>query len=231
MERTKQPTGKKRRSEYIKIPHDLMEQILRYGGSDALAVYMFYLFNANWQDTNQPYTTEKYCLKRLAMGQTRFRNAKRVLETMKLVSGVHPRFSDGSYDKWYIRINSMVSGETLENKRQEVNRTNEDVLVSEGAALTPVNPPDVRLPDVRKQTSNALKHGEKMLGGVRETPHKTTELTQRAKARPHLLKTRYAKFIIDDGIRYNLWSDGRYRHGTITDQSTDDEIRQNIYIP
>ena len=48
-------------------------------GTDAVMLYLHYYFTAKLQKTNQVWATDKYCMKGLKWGNTRFKRAKKIL--------------------------------------------------------------------------------------------------------------------------------------------------------
>lgn len=106
MERTTKPIGKRRRliNENLLIPHIIVKQILRKGNGDALSLYMFYVYTGNWQHTNQPRATEKYCLDGLSIGRPRFLKAKKILEELKLIKLVQNKDDKNSFGEWKVQL-------------------------------------------------------------------------------------------------------------------------------
>ncbi len=74
------------------------------GWPDAIALYIFYYYSANWQKTNQPWVTAKFCQKGLSWGTARFRQADKILREAGLIKKVPGRSKDGKIAKWYVRV-------------------------------------------------------------------------------------------------------------------------------
>lgn len=81
------------------IPHNLIKQILKKGGGNALQLYTFYLYTGNWQRTNKPEAVEKYCMEGLEMGRPNYLKAKKVLEDLKLIKLIKERKENNQFGK------------------------------------------------------------------------------------------------------------------------------------
>ena len=80
MERTKE-TRSKTQERDIKIPKALYEFFRDQGkiGVDMKSLYEHYLYTAQWQGTDQPYSVNSYCIIALHWGKARLLSANTTL--------------------------------------------------------------------------------------------------------------------------------------------------------
>ena len=96
-------------TEIISVTHTTLDRILKHttNPTDCIALYMFYVYTAKWQHSNQPRSVESYCLKGLNLGKVRFRNAKNELKKLGLIEDIQKK--DGSkFGMSYIKVNYII---------------------------------------------------------------------------------------------------------------------------
>ena len=77
--------------------------------ADLIAVYCFYLYTANWQCTNRPKATTRYCGKGLKISEVRVRLAKEQLRKLDLIEDYVDRDAKGRIKCWYIHLKYIRS--------------------------------------------------------------------------------------------------------------------------
>ena len=78
---------------------------------DPIALYVFYLYVATWQRTNQPKATTRFCATGLRTTEARIRAAKKMLIKLDLVEDHVDRGSKGRVNGHYIHVKYVRSGD------------------------------------------------------------------------------------------------------------------------
>jgi len=73
-------------------------------GADMKTLYEHYLYTAHRQKTDQPRSTNSYCIKALHWGKARLLRAKKGLLDLGIISQIQRKLPDGMYDRVFIRI-------------------------------------------------------------------------------------------------------------------------------
>ena len=79
--------------------------------ADPIALYVFYLYVATWQRTNQPKATTRFCAIGLRITEARIRAAKKMLIKLDLVEDHVDRGSKGRVNGHYIHVKYVRSGD------------------------------------------------------------------------------------------------------------------------
>lgn len=83
---------------------------------DLIALYIFYLHVSDYQNTNQPWATDRYCMKGLGWGQNRFYAAKKALVKLRLIEPIRDRkTTKNEFGQCYIKI--VEKSHSMENNR------------------------------------------------------------------------------------------------------------------
>ncbi len=93
--------------------------------SDVLGLYLFYQHTADWQNTNQPRATDKYCMEALGMGGDRFDRAKKILTKVGLIKQLRIRNDRGTFE-FYVRVYYYLNSHYAEISRMDKNNEGED---------------------------------------------------------------------------------------------------------
>lgn len=101
-------------SQIVGINQITFDRLFKSGNPDTVALYCFYAYTMKWQSHLHnkvhldPKATTSYAMKGSGLGRVRFRNAKKVLEELKLIENVKRRNEDtGKFDGWYIKVNHI----------------------------------------------------------------------------------------------------------------------------
>ncbi len=116
---------------FLRIPTDTMQLILERGGkhkTDALTLYMFYIYKTKKEKSRQIWANEHYCCKGLDWGKFKFRNADKVLRDLNLIKKIpHTNEKTGKIEKWYVWVDYHFNFNPKENqspkKRASGNQT------------------------------------------------------------------------------------------------------------
>jgi hypothetical protein len=112
--------------EVIIVTKVTMDRILRtdtkYAG-DAITLYMFYSYTANWQGTQQPKSTNSYAMKGLHWTEERVLRAKKILLDLDLIENVKSRNKNNKITGHYIRVKYLPMAQNLAKKPHQGNTT------------------------------------------------------------------------------------------------------------
>lgn len=75
--------------------------------ASCLTLYLFYYYNAQQQQTNQPKVTNSYVARALGWGDVKIMSAKRTLINMRLIESVSRRGTNGKIIGWHINLNHL----------------------------------------------------------------------------------------------------------------------------
>ena len=78
-------------------------------GSDAMTLYMFYLYTSNHQDNQSVYATTSYCQKGLGWSKERVTKNKKILEDDNWIETVIRRNAKGVIQKHYVKVKFRVA--------------------------------------------------------------------------------------------------------------------------
>jgi hypothetical protein len=73
------------------------------------ALYSFYLYTANWQNTTKIWATAKYAQAGLGWGKEKFQKVKNKLTELKLIQTIQGQKKTGGFEKSYIKIYLLQS--------------------------------------------------------------------------------------------------------------------------
>lgn len=208
--------------EPLTLSKPLMDLLLyqnRY--TDLLALYTFYYYTAKWQGTNQPYATTAYVAHGIGWGVDKVITIKKMLVELKLIENVIRKDGNGRILGHFIKLNllSTTPGNLPPLVRPQRKFFKEENSLKEKNLI----PPPIEL--VRKycQERNSSVNPQTFwdwntskgwkVGNTRMKDWQAAVRTweQRDKQEDNKNKP---KFVIDDGIRYKLCPDGRYRNAS-----------------
>ena len=81
--------------------------------ADLIALYMFYVYTAKWQRTNQPRCTDNYIKNGLRWGKDRVKRTQAVLKEIGLIQSVQRRDENGRIVGWYTKLTYMIKKDTV----------------------------------------------------------------------------------------------------------------------
>ena len=138
-------------------------ELLKYkNGSDAIALYMFYIATAKRQETNQPFALPSFCKIGLHWGDYKFKNADKVLRECGLVKKIKDIDTKGVIRKWYVKINFILKQETLDKVEHTTTNSGEQKTPQE------VDNPDGRLSTRVDLENKCLKNITKCLKNIKK---------------------------------------------------------------
>lgn len=195
------------------LTKELFNKLFKKYGGDPVAVYALYSHTAVWQNTDQPKATDTYCIKALKWGSAKFYKNKELLKKLKLIKQIEHRNENGRVDGWYIRVNHYVH-------QNPQNR---------GVVHTRSKSPERSVSETGSEESNTkekLKNRNAQLGDLKSPSNIDTTYKAVPKERFTCPKQNgdkefecdrcnpnaHRKFIVDDGMKYYVCSDGRYRN-------------------
>lgn len=215
--------------EPLTLSKPLMDLLLsqkRY--TDLLALYTFYYYTAKWQETSQPYATASYVANGIGWGVDKVIFIKKMLVELKLIESVIRKDGNGRIIGHFIKLKLLstttVNLPALVGSQRKFFKE-ENILKEKN-----IIPPPIEL--VRKycQGRNSSVNPQTFwdwntskgwkIGNARMKDWQAAIRTWEQRDQQEDNKNK-PKFIIDDGIRYNLCPDGRYRHS----------VSGDVYIP
>lgn len=127
----------------VAIPIKTITRILSVENQgDVLALYIFYLYTAKWQKTNQARATNNYVKKGIGMGDIKLLKAQKSLIELGLIEKITKRNDTGQITGRYIKVNHIIKKSTIKNAISHV-----------------VENPEVGEPSGGFQETNALSIG------------------------------------------------------------------------
>lgn len=162
MERTRKPKTEPpdRLENKVCLSQAMLDKLFSQSNpGDVLALYTFYRYTANWQNTDQPKAVDKYCMKGLGWGKIKFAHAKNILIDLNLIEKVPSRNVDGHITHWYIKVNYVWRDTNNNNTEISVVVHNRQVanVTATQTAINGVDQQQVLKTTCCKQETNALK--------------------------------------------------------------------------
>lgn len=150
--------------------------LMSYGavGRDAFSLYSHLMFTAKMQKTNVVKATERYNRNGLEWGVERYRNAKKLLEQLGIITGVQKKNKDGRIIGYYLAVKAKSSpfedlpvvskpssGPAVEWENRPLNAltNNINALTNNGNALTTIG--SAEAPPIVDKKSKQKSYPEK----------------------------------------------------------------------
>lgn len=182
------------------------------GGSDAVALYFFYIKNAKIQKTSNVWNTKAFCMKWLWRWEARFWNAKNILKKYDLVDDIKDIDEKTKKVKWrYVKIKYMYKTTTPWNPPPGSNHPmafggtntlyNKDkCFIQKKEILDEII--KEHLPDASENLIEAIKD----YNDTRTSKEKIQNLTKRGQkiVLSHIMKTWNNEKEIVDAIQYSI---------------------------
>lgn len=101
--------GRKGKFTPIGVTFETLDSLFRDKESNAVQLYMAYACISHWQGQYRPKASNRFMMKRMGWGKSRFEGAKKVLVERGLIEKITERAPSGKISGWYVQINHLIS--------------------------------------------------------------------------------------------------------------------------
>jgi len=170
----------------IIIHHHLIQKFMKYGKdySNLIALYSFYIYQAQLQKTNQPLSTDEFTKNGMSWGLDRVKRIKKILKEMKVISVVQKE------KYYYIRLffiytkNKIAEVLGKNEEKSKVNLETEALAPKSDVAKLKPSVPSEKVPNIALErwliycNKNSVKYNKNHLNSWRNKLEKRVSIEQ-----------------------------------------------------